>query len=82
MKKLVLLAAATLVAMLILAPAAVAQGSDADVVVERTTTIESTVPGKDLPASGGVTNPATLLLPAAALLLGSGAVVYVLVRRR
>ncbi len=82
MKKLVLLSAATLVAMLILAPAAVAQGSDADVVVERTTTIESTVPGKDLPASGGVTTPSALILPAAALLLGSGVVVYAFVRRR
>lgn len=82
MKKLVLLAAATLVAILILAPAAVAQGSDADVVVERTTTIESTVPGKDLPASGGVTTPSALILPAAALLLGSGVVVYAFVRHR
>jgi hypothetical protein len=81
-KKLVLLVSAALVAMLILAPAAVAQGSDADVVVERTTAIETTVPGKDLPASGGVTTPSALLLPAAALLLGSGVVVYAFVRRR
>jgi len=66
--------------MLILAPAAVAQ-TDTDVVVERTKTIESTVPGKDLPASGGPLAPSTLLLPAA-LLLGSGVVVYAFVRRR
>ena len=85
MNKLVLLATAALVAMLILAPAAVAQGSDADVVVERTertTVIESTVRDKDLPASGGPVAPAALLLPAAALLLGSGVVVYALARRR
>ena len=80
MKNLGLLATATLVAMLILAPAAVAQ-TDTDVVVERTTTIESTAPGKDLPASGGPLVPSTLLLPAA-LLLGSGVVVYAFVRRR
>ena len=81
MKNLGLLATATLVVMLILAPAAVAQ-TDTDVVVERTTTIESTAPGKDLPASGGLLVPSTLLLPAAALLLGSGVVVYAFVRRR
>ena len=80
MKNLGLLATATLVVMLILAPAAVAQ-TDTDVVVERTTTIESTAPGKDLPASGGPLVPSTLLLPAA-LLLGSGVVVYAFVRRR
>ena len=81
MKKLVLLATAALVAMLILVPTAMAQ-TDTDVVVERTTTIESTVPGKDLPASGGPLAPSALLLPAAALLLGSGVVAYTLVRRR
>jgi hypothetical protein len=81
LKNLGLLATATLVVMLILAPAAVAQ-TDTDVVVERTTTIESTAPGKDLPASGGPLVPSTLLLPAAALLLGSGVVVYAFVRRR
>jgi hypothetical protein len=83
--KLVLLATAALVAMLILAPAAVAQGSDADVVVERTertTVIESTVPDKDLPASGGPVALSALILPAAALLLGSGVVVYALLQRR
>ena len=81
MKKLVLLATAALVAMLILVPTAMAQ-TDTDVVVERTTTVESTVPSKDLPASGGPLAPSALLLPAAALLLGSGVVAYALVRRR
>jgi hypothetical protein len=77
-KKLVLLATAALVAMLILVPAALAQ-TDTDVEVERTTEMESTAP---LPKSGGPLAPSTLLLPAAALLLGSGVVVYAFVRRR
>ena len=78
MKKLVLLATAALVAMLILLPTAMAQ-TDTDVVVERTMEMESTAP---LPKSGGPLAPSALLLPAAALLLGSGVVVYVFVRRR
>jgi len=77
-KKLVLLATAALVAMLILVPTAMAQ-TDTDVVVERTIEMESTAP---LPKSGGPLAPSALLLPAAALLLGSGVVVYVFVRRR
>ena len=78
MKKLVLLATAALVAMLILVPTAMAQ-TDTDVVVERTIEMESTAP---LPKSGGPLAPSALLLPAAALLLGSGVVVYAFVRRR
>lgn len=78
MKKLVLLATAALVAMLILLPTAMAQ-TDTDVVVERTMEMESTAP---LPKSGGPLAPSALLLPAAALLLGSGVVVYAFVRRR
>ena len=78
MKKLVLLATAALVAMLILLPTAMAQ-TDTDVVVERTIEMESTAP---LPKSGGPLAPSALLLPAAALLLGSGVVVYAFVRRR
>jgi hypothetical protein len=77
-KKLVLLATAALVAMLILVPTAMAQ-TDTDVVVERTIEMESTAP---LPKSGGPLAPSALLLPAAALLLGSGVVVYAFVRRR
>ena len=78
MKKLVLLATAALVAMMILVPTAMAQ-TDTDVVVERTVEMESTAP---LPKSGGPLAPSALLLPAAALLLGSGVVTYALVRRR
>ena len=78
MKKLVLLATAALVTMLILVPTAMAQ-TDTDVVVERTMEMESTAP---LPKSGGPLAPSALLLPAAALLLGSGVVAYALVRRR
>ena len=78
MKKLVLLATAALVAMMILVPTAMAH-TDTDVVVERTMEMESTAP---LPKSGGPLAPSALLLPAAALLLGSGVVVYAFVRRR
>jgi hypothetical protein len=77
-KKLVLLATAALVAMLILVPTGMAQ-TDTDVVVERTIEMESTAP---LPKSGGPLAPSALLLPAAALLLGAGVVAYALVRRR
>ena len=72
MKKLVLLATAALVAMLILVPTALAQ--------EMTVVQESTVVGPLAP-SGGPFAP-SVLLPAAALLLGSGVVAYALVRRR
>ena len=72
-KKIVLLATAALVAMLILVPTAIAQ--------------ESTLPASGgqtsdpLPASGGLTAPSALL-PAAALIMGSGIVAYAIVRRR
>ena len=74
MKKLVLLATAALVALMILVPTAMAQ--------------EETGP---LPASGGQTEPLpqsgglvapSVLLPAAALLLGSGVLAYAVLRRR
>ena len=78
MKRLVYLVTAALVAMMILVPTAMAQ-TDTDVVVERTVAMESTAP---LPKSGGPLAPSALLLPAAALLLGSGVVAYALVRRR
>jgi hypothetical protein len=38
--------------------------------------------GSTLPKSGGVMTPSALLLPAAALLLGSGILGYVVLRRR
>ena len=74
MKKMVLLATAALVALMIFVPTALAQDT------------------QPLPASGGQTQPLpesggigvspSVLLPAAALLLGSGVVAYALVRRR
>ena len=69
MKKLVLLATAALVAMLILVPAGVTQE-----------TTEATT-AETLPETGGLV-ALSVLLPAAALLLGSSVVTYALVRRR
>ncbi len=67
MKRAIFLATMALLVMLVFAPVALAQG---------TTIIEGTaVP---LPGSGG---PA-ILLPAAALLLGSGVLTYAILRRR
>ena len=74
-KKIVLLATAAVVAMLILVPTAMAQDTE------------------PLPASGGQTEPLpqsggigvgspSVLVPAAALLLGSGVVAYAVMRRR
>ena len=73
MKRIVYLVMAALVAMLILVPAAVAQ-------TETTTEmmVESTQP---LPKSGGVP-VGSLLLPAAALLVGGGVLGYAILRRR
>ena len=75
MKRLVYLAAAALVALLILVPTAVAQ-------VESTISIEQEAT-QPLPASGGVGigNP-SVLLSAGALLLGSGILGYAVLRRR
>ena len=74
-KRIVLLVTAALVAMLILVPTAMAQGQ-----VQETIQIETTQP---LPPSGGPTlaSPA-VLLPAAALLLGSGVLAFAVLRRR
>ena len=75
MKRLLYLATAALVAMLILVPTAMAQ-QEMTVMQEETVMME-----KDLPKSGG---PAvgSLLLPAAALLVGSGVLSYAVLRRR
>ena len=81
MKKLVLLVTTALVAMLILVPTAMAQGSDSDVVTESTTMTEATVMDQDLPTSGGPLAP-SVLLPATALVLGSGIVAYGILRRK
>jgi hypothetical protein len=71
-KRVLYLAVATLVAMLILVPTAMAQ--------EQTVRMEATVE-KDLPPSGGVA-PGSLVLPAAALLIGGGVLGYAVLRRR
>jgi hypothetical protein len=68
-RKLVMLAMAAVVALLILVPTAMAQ-----------TTLPTTGGQAELPTTGG---PSPLLLPAAALLLSSGVVVgYAALRRR
>jgi hypothetical protein len=89
MKRLILLAVVALMAMLVLAPTAMAQDTtmmmeDTGMMMEETgmTMMEMTGAGQmdddDLPTSGG---PA-ILLPAAALLVGSGILTYAILRRR
>jgi hypothetical protein len=73
MKRAIFLAMAALLAMLILVPMAVAQ--DTTMMMEGTM---MTAPPGEVPKSGG---PA-ILLPAAALLLGSGILTYAILRRR
>ncbi len=72
MKRVVYLAAAALVALLISVPVASAQ-----MTVEKT--MEKTV--EPLPKSGGPA-VASVLVPAAALLLGTGVLAYAVLRRR
>ena len=74
MKRAIFLATAALLVMLILAPVAMAQGDTT--MMEETTAMEETT--GNLAPSGG---PA-ILLPAAALLLGSGVLTYAILRRR
>jgi hypothetical protein len=74
MKRVVYLVMVALVAMLILMPTAMAQEMTAEQKIE--TTVE-----KDLPKSGGVP-VGSILLPAAALLVGGGIVGYAVLRRR
>jgi LPXTG cell wall anchor motif len=71
-KRLLYLAVAALVAMLILVPTAMAQ----EMKMEMEQTVE-----KDLPKSGGV-GAGSLALPAAALLIGGGVLGYAVLRRR
>ncbi len=75
MKRLLYLATAALVAMLILVPAAMAQ-DEMTMMMEETMMME-----KDLPKSGGVPI-GSILLPAAALLVGGGILGYAVLRRR
>ena len=76
-KKLLCLAAASLVAMLILVPSAFAQ----EMTTEATTEVTAMAP---LPPTGGpaVGGPALVLPTAAALLFGTSVLTYGLVRRR
>jgi len=76
-KRIVYLATAALVALLILVPTAMAQ--DTMMKVEETMMIEKTM--EPLPKSGGPAVGA-VLLPAAALLVGSGILAYAILRRR
>jgi hypothetical protein len=73
-KRLLYLVTAALVAMLILVPTAMAQDMEQTVEMQ----MESTQP---LPKSGGVP-VGSLLLPAAALLVGGGVLGYAVLRRR
>ena len=75
MKRVVYLAAAALVALMILVPSAIAQ----EMTMKENIMMEKTV--EPLPPSGG---PAvgSVLLPAAALLVGSGILAYAVLRRR
>ena len=76
MKRAIFLATAALLAMLVLMPMAMAQ----DMTMMTTMMEDTMVSGGqgDIPDSGG---PA-ILLPAAALLLGSGILTYAILRRR
>ena len=81
MKKIVLLVTAALVAMLILVPTAIAQESTLPASGGQTLPASGGQTSDPLPASGGLTAPSALL-PAAALIMGSGIVAYAIVRRR
>jgi len=81
MKRVLYLLTAALVALMILVPTALAQDTMMKVEETRVVEREATMP---LPPSGGpsVGTAGVVLLPAAALLLGSGVLVYAVVRRR
>jgi hypothetical protein len=78
MKRVLYLVMVALVAMLILAPTAMAQETTPEQKVEQK--MEMTVE-KDLPKSGGAP-VGSILLPAAALLVGGGVLGYAVLRRR
>jgi hypothetical protein len=75
MKRVIYLVMVALVAMLILVPTAMAQDT---MMMEKEATV--TMEG-DLPKSGGVL-VGSIVLPAAALLVGGGIVGYAILRRR
>ena len=76
MKRVIYLVMVALVAMLILVPTAMAQEDTMMMEKETTVTMEG-----DLPKSGGVL-VGSIVLPAAALLVGGGIVGYAVLRRR
>jgi hypothetical protein len=76
MKRVLYLVMVALVAMLILAPTAMAQ--EDTMMMERETTV---MMDGDLPKSGGVP-VGSIVLPAAALLVGGGILGYAVLRRR
>jgi hypothetical protein len=78
MKRATILATVCLLVMLTFAPVALAQRTPMTPVGTPTPAAEDERPRRDLPPSGG---PA-ILLPAAALLLGSGVLTYAILRRR
>ena len=71
------LMAVMLVAMLILVPTAMAQTDTTTSIMQEQTTMRE----KDLPKSGGMP-VGSILLPAAALLVGGGIIGYAVLRRR
>jgi len=79
-KRIVYLATATLVALLVLAPTVLAQQTTGENMKMMERTMETTQP---LPSSGGpgLGSP-SVLLPAAALLLSSGTLAFAVLRRR
>ena len=79
-KRLVYLAVASFVAMLMLVPSAIAQEAE----IEQTTEATAALNPQPLPPTGGsaISGPALVLPAAAALLLGAGVLTYAVVRRR
>jgi hypothetical protein len=79
MKRVIFLATVALLAMLLFAPVALAQ--EETTMQEEPTMVEETTLG---PTGGGIpdTGGPAILLPAAALLLGSGVLTYAILRRR
>ena len=91
MKRLVYLAVATLVAMVVLAPSALAQDAvpagDDDPLLPEQNVVEvgheelARIAGQPLPKTGGPELGAVLVPAAALLFLGSGVLAYVVLRR-
>ena len=81
MKRAIFLATAALLAMLILVPMALAQGTTfVDFATNIETTMGTTMDG--IPAPTAPSGGPAILLPAASLLLGSGILTYAILRRR